>query len=481
MKKHILLISNLIIILFIVAGFTAVVYKDAKSYQQLAEKHLEGIISLADADISNYIENSMSKPVMVSKTMANDEFLKAWLAKEQDNSSDDAYLGQLYDYLKTYQVKYNYTTVFCVSAETGNYYYQDGLNKKISRDDSHDVWYYNFVDSGQEYDLEVDANEANDNNITVFVNFRVEGDDGRLLGIIGVGLQASFFEDKIRAYEDDYGLSVYVVNVGGAKNSFAGGTDVFVSEDKLSQYTGIKQKIKMNPSGDSEMQWFTTGGERKCLITKYYDSLGWYMVTEMETASIGKSFQERIRQNVLFMLVSLAACIVVTTAVFINYNRRIVTIENVDELTGLSNRKLFYKQYSAFIRKRHEQKKTLFMLDIDHFKDINDKHGHLFGNAVLAMVADELRKVIEGYGVAARWGGDEFMGILAVEPEEAAGILGRFMDTMKDGEKDGGYKVTVSVGMIEINERLGLEQIIKKADDALYRSKENGRDQITFG
>jgi len=479
MKKHIQLISIIIIVLSIVVGFTVSVYKDTKSYQQLAEKHLENTVSLADIDISNHIKNSMSMPVMVSKTMANDEFLKAWFLKEPESVGDDAYLQQLYSYLKAYQLKYDYTTVFCVSAQTGNYYYQEGLNKTISKDDAHDIWYYNFLASGHEYDLEVDTNEANNNIITVFVNFRVEGDDGGLLGVIGVGLQASFIEDTIRSYEKDYGLSVYIINVGGAENSFNGSTDIFVSQDNLPKYTGIKEKIKMNKSGESEIQWFTSGGERKCLVTKYDDILGWYLVLEMETNSISSSFQERIMSNVLFMLFSLVICILVTMAVFINYNKRIVTIENIDELTGLPNQKLFSEQYLAFIRKHRKQKKTLFMLDIDHFKNVNDSHGHMFGNAVVAMVADELRNAINGYGIAARWGGDEFIGILSVEPEEARRILSQFMDALKREGKNGGYSVTVSVGMIEIDEHQSMDQLIIKADEVLYCSKENGRDQIT--
>jgi diguanylate cyclase (GGDEF) domain len=480
MKKHMLLISNLIIILFIVAGFTAIVYKDAKSYQQLAEKHLENTISLADIDISNHIESSMSKPVMVSKTMANDEFLKAWLQKEPENAKDDTYLNQLYSYLKTYQHEYDYTTVFCISDQTGNYYYQDGLNKKLSKDDPHDIWYYNFINSGHEYDLEVDTNEANHNNITVFVNFRVEGDDGRLLGVIGVGLQASFIEETIRSYEKDYGLSAYIINEGGAENSFTRGTDIFVGQDKLAEYTGIKDAIKLNKSADSKIQWFTSGNERKCLITKYDDTLSWYLVFEMETSSISSAFQERIKNNVLFMLVSLAACIFATTAVFINYNKRIIAIENMDELTGLPNRKLFSERYPVFIRKSREKKKMLFMLDIDHFKGINDNHGHMFGNAVLAMVAAELRNAVNGHGIAARWGGDEFIGVLSAEPEEAQRILKQFTDALKNEEKNDGYTVTVSIGMTEINDKISLDQMIKKADEVLYRSKENGRDCITF-
>ncbi|MGE4484657.1 MAG: sensor domain-containing diguanylate cyclase [Oscillospiraceae bacterium] len=479
MKRHMLLISNLIIILFIITGFTGIVYRDTKAYQNLAEKHLENILSLADIDISKHIENSMTKPVMVSKTMANDEFLKAWFSQESKNDGEDTYLGQLYSYLKAYQLKYDYTTVFCVSEQTGNYYYQDGLNKMISKSDDHDIWYYNFTESGHEYDLEIDTNEANNNNITVFVNFRVEDNDGKLLGVIGVGLQVSSIEATIRSYEEDYDLSVYIINVGGSENSFTGDTDIFVSEDELAERTGIEEMIEMNESDEPEMQWFTSDGERKCLITKYDATLGWYLVLEKDTNSISSTFQERIKSNVIFMLLSLVACITVTTTVFLHYNQRMIAIENTDELTGLWNRKLFLKKYLTFARKHHEQKKTLFMFDIDHFKDINDTYGHMFGNVVLAKVGENLRRAINGYGVASRWGGDEFFGILAVEPEEAERILSQFMDSLKNGEKDDRYHVTISAGIAEINGKLSIEQMAKKIDEAMYCSKKGGRNRIT--
>jgi len=481
-RKHILLFSNLIIILSIVIGFIGMVYKDTMAYQSLAETHLENILSLADIDISNHIENSMTKPVMVSKTMANDEFLKKWLLQEPENAGDHdhTYMEQLYGYLKAYQEKYDYTTVFCISAQTGNYYYQDGLNKTLSKDDEHDIWYYNFTESGHEYDLEVDTNQANGDIITVFVNFRVENDDGRLLGVIGVGLQVSIIEDTIRSYEKNYDLSVHIINVGGAKNSFTGNTDIFVSEDELAERTGITEKIELNKSGESKMQWFTSGGERKCLITKYNEPLGWYLVLEKDTNSISRAFQERAKSNIIFMLISIVACIMVTTTVFFNYNQRIVTIENTDELTGLPNSKLFSKQYPAFVRKHRDRKKTLFMLDIDHFKDINDTYGHMFGNTILAMVGENLRKAIDGYGIATRWGGDEFLGILAAPPEEAERILGRYMDSLKNEKKDERYSVTVSIGISELDGKPSMEQMIKRADEALYRSKEGGRNRISI-
>lgn len=480
MKKHMLLVSNLIIIFAVIAGFAVSVYQDTASYQQLAEKHLQDVVSLADTDISDSIDSAMTKPVMVSKTMANDEFLKTWLTSEPQNAGDDAYIKQLYGYLKAYQKKYNYTTVFCVSAQTGNYYYQDGLNKKISPGDPHDVWYYNFVSSGHESDLEVDTDQANHNDVAVFVNFRVMGDDGRLLGVIGVALKASFIQDTIRAYEKDYNLSVYIVNEGGSPNSFKGTADIFVNRDKLPEYTGIWEKIEMNPSGNSTVQWFTSANERKCLITKYDSTLGWFMILEMKTSSAASAFQQKMLDNVLSILFSVAACILVTTVVFFNYNRRIVQIENTDDLTGLPNRKLFSRQYQRFLRKHRGKSAAFFMLDIDHFKQINDTYGHIFGNAILATVAKELQKAVGASGIAARWGGDEFVGILPVAPEEAREIFTRFAEALKSGEKDNDCRVTVSVGLSVLDESLNVEQAVIKADEGMYASKESGRDRITI-
>ncbi|MEA4920421.1 MAG: sensor domain-containing diguanylate cyclase [Clostridiaceae bacterium] len=480
MKRHTQIISSLIIIFSIIIGFAAIVYKDTRAYQELAEKHLENVLSLIDIDISNHIGNSITKPVMVSKTMANDEFLKKWLLNEPENFGEPAYLKQLYGYLDAYKEKYGYTTVFCVSEKTGNYYYQEGLNKTISKNDEHDIWYYNFTESHNEFDLEVDTNEANGNNITIFVNFRVESSDKELLGVIGVGLQVNIIEDTIRSYESNYDISAYIINVGGSENSFAGNTDIFISKDELAQRTGIKEQIDFSKSDAPKMQWFTSGRERKCLISQYNETLRWYLVLEKDTNSMRSAFEERIKNNISFMLISLVACIIVTTTVFINYNEHVITMENTDELTGLPNRKLFSTEYSSFIRKHPNPRKTLFMFDIDHFKNINDTHGHMFGNAILAMVGNELRNTVKDYGIAARWGGDEFLGILTVPPEEAEKIFRQYMTTLKHEEKDKYSDVTISVGLSEVNEKLSMEQMVKKVDEMMYCSKEGGRNRISL-
>ena len=227
------------------------------------------------------------------------------------------------------------------------------------------------------------------------------------------------------------------------------------------------------------MQWFTSGDKRKCLITRYDDTLGWFLLLEKDTSSISSTFQNRIKDNILFMLISMFVCIAVTTAIILNYNQRMVEMENTDDLTGLPNRKLFGKQCQAFISKNRDRKKTVFMLDVDNFKNINDTKGHIFGNEILAAVGERLKKAVDGHGIAARWGGDEFLGILRADTVEAEQILGRFMEALKNEEKHGDCTITVSVGLAKMDGRYTTEQVIDQADKALYCSKEVGRDRVT--
>jgi diguanylate cyclase (GGDEF)-like protein len=329
---------------------------------------------------------------------------------------------------------------------------------------------------GQEYDLEVDTNEKNQNTISIFVNFRVVGEGGELLGVIGVGFEVASIENVIDSYSDTYDLAIYIINIRGADNSFTGSTDVFVEKADLPDRTGITDGIALNMSEESNLQWFTSGGARKCLITKYDDTLGWYLVLEKDTASITRSFQRSIEGNIVFMLLSLAAWIFVTTGVVLIYNQRLIVAENTDELTGLPNRKLFVRLYHVLLKKNRSRKITMFMFDIDNFKEINDTHGHVFGNAVLTTVGEMLRNTLDGKGMAARWGGDEFLGVLTVDQEEAVRIMNGLMEQLRKVDK---YPVTVSVGLSEVTEKANADQMIKAVDEALYRSKKTGRDKIT--
>ena len=128
------------------------------------------------------------------------------------------------------------------------------------------------------------------------------------------------------------------------------------------------------------------------------------------------------------------------------------------------------------------------MFDIDHFKKINDTYGHLAGDAVLKTVADVIRKNIRHTGDTAysgyRYGGEELTVILPKAPlakaMDVAERLRRAVEEKKITTLDGDHiKVTISLGIAEMNGDIrGPQQLIARADEALYKAKESGRNKV---
>jgi diguanylate cyclase (GGDEF)-like protein len=127
---------------------------------------------------------------------------------------------------------------------------------------------------------------------------------------------------------------------------------------------------------------------------------------------------------------------------------------------------------------------SLIILDVDDFKEINDREGHLQGDVVLEAVADVVREVTRSIDVAARYGGDELALMLFETGREGAKALGeRLAQRMRDSEvprRDGGtMKVTISVGVATLPDAAGdLVSLVDAADHALLRAKRAGKNKL---
>ena len=167
------------------------------------------------------------------------------------------------------------------------------------------------------------------------------------------------------------------------------------------------------------------------------------------------------------------------------------SISMQDQLTGLHNRRYFYDQVERAIaqHKRHAQPFCLLVLDIDHFKTINDRFGHTFGDQVLIGVAEALKKQVRTSDILIRFGGEEFVVIFTNTNFENGHV---FADRIRNAVKalswwfeDKLVQITLSIGLHfsdlenpEHEKKLDIDQIIHCADLALYSAKANGRDQV---
>jgi diguanylate cyclase (GGDEF)-like protein len=155
-----------------------------------------------------------------------------------------------------------------------------------------------------------------------------------------------------------------------------------------------------------------------------------------------------------------------------------------DELTGLYNRRFFTEQADLLLIRaaRYEEPISIVYIDIDHFKDVNDKFSHQVGDHALRQIGTILADSARGSDLTARIGGDEFVIVFPNTPASKARMLGeRLRQNLHNHDWEAllpGQKVTASLGVAEAMPGDTLEQLLARADQNLYKAKESGRDQV---
>ncbi len=170
-------------------------------------------------------------------------------------------------------------------------------------------------------------------------------------------------------------------------------------------------------------------------------------------------------------------------AVELEHARRLAKL---DSLTGLYNHRFFQERLGEEIKRseRHARPLALLLLDIDHFKEFNDTHGHMTGDAVLREVSRLLLESSRAEDIVARYGGEEFALILPETAREGAEVLAgrvkRIFESSRLEERDlpRNTKITVSIGVASWRPESTKESLLEAADQALYRAKREGRNRV---
>lgn len=157
-----------------------------------------------------------------------------------------------------------------------------------------------------------------------------------------------------------------------------------------------------------------------------------------------------------------------------------------DNLTGLYNRKAFDLRMTSLLNKKHPARRknmshpsVYVMLDIDHFKEINDTHGHLYGDETLSIIAKIMTDSFREYDLLFRYGGEEFAAVLMdIDDEMCKQVLNRFKSKVEHYDFPKQDRITISIGYTDFDRKLTVEQLIDQADKALYYGKEHGRNAI---
>ena len=162
---------------------------------------------------------------------------------------------------------------------------------------------------------------------------------------------------------------------------------------------------------------------------------------------------------------------------------KVTQLANVDPLTGLFNRRKMLELFELEIKRSRRSRKpfTIAMADIDNFKSVNDIYGHECGDEVLKSISEILRKECRESDYICRWGGEEFL-LLFIDTNlsTAKDVADRILLVFENKKNIcmNNFTTTLSMGITEFSADLSIEQILKNADDALYKAKKNGKNRV---
>lgn len=190
------------------------------------------------------------------------------------------------------------------------------------------------------------------------------------------------------------------------------------------------------------------------------------------------------RDRRLLMIFASSAAVAIDNSLL---HKKTEELTIIDALTELYNYRYFRAKLTDELRRadRYRQKLSILMLDLDHFKEVNDRYGHQTGNVILREVSNIMEQCVRDIDVVARYGGEEFVVILPqTNAEDAAIIAERIRETVKkncfpnsNGQRE--IRITVSLGVATYPEGIhNLDQLLEKVDRALYQAKADGRNRV---
>jgi diguanylate cyclase (GGDEF)-like protein len=243
----------------------------------------------------------------------------------------------------------------------------------------------------------------------------------------------------------------------------------------------IIDRILLDKNGGYQ---YEAHGVTYLLNVHYIPELNWYLFVE-------KDESEALVEVRKALYINLAICLVITLLVVLlmnvslsRYQGRIEAMAATDKLTGLLNRQAYSILMDRLMAEyvRQPRPVSVLLLDLDHFKRVNDQHGHAMGDRVLCHVAAQLRQGLRKSDIAVRWGGEEFLVVLnncAIDEAQQIAEKIRQRIAQECLEVDGcPIALTVSVGVSQFSGNELSEQAISRADAGLYLAKQGGRNRV---
>lgn len=436
-------------------------------------------LPLTSDTVYSEIQKDLVRPILISSMMSRDTFMRDWVVNgEQDAEKMTRYLNEVMTHYGAY-------TAFFVSNTSLTYYHAKGVLKQVKSTEPRDAWYFRVRDMADPYEINVDPDLANKDNLTFFINYKVYDYNNRFIGAAGVGLTVDAVIKLIDKYQQRYQRSVYFVDNFGrlVLTGAEGGPQGAHIGQKLGDLDYMKDLVSQLPKPHSGSYEYSVQGQGHFLNVRFIPELNWYLFVDKREDGALSEIRQSLYLNLLICLFITLIVLLLLNRVIKRYQGKIQAQATLDSLTELPNRRGFdLLAAQAMLEARREPKPlTAMLLDLDHFKALNDTYGHLAGDQVLIGFARDLESCLRHSDIVCRWGGEEFIVLLKDTDGETGLMIAEKIRQHVEQQRyayDGKeLQLTVSIGLTTLQVDETLHTLLSRADHAMYRAKQAGRNR----
>ncbi|WP_434630857.1 sensor domain-containing diguanylate cyclase [Chromobacterium sp. CV08] len=435
---------------------------------------VEQDLPLSGDSVMSEIDQGILRPLSVAELMARDTFLLDWL---RQGEIDPARASR---YLSTIDGRYGISGSFLVSERTHRYYYARGVLKTVSANDPSDSWYFRSSRMREPHEINIDWDMTNGGKATIFINQRVVDAQGKLLGVIGVGLELDRLRARLAEYERRLQRRIYFIDRDGRIMLDSAPRPQRRLQD-LPGLAGLADAILAGGEQPQRLE-YRLNDKRYLLSSRLLPELGWRLLVEQDETGPLQKLHRRLLANLAINSAILLLVVLTVLATLHRHQDRLRQLATTDQLTGCLNRLAFLELLPGWLRhcQRIGARPLLQILDIDHFKQVNDQHGHQVGDQLLREITELLRSQLRGNDLLIRWGGEEFVVLSASygDDDALAERLRLAVSRHVMHAAAGPVHITVSIGLCQWLEPETLESAVSRADKALYAAKQGGRNRV---
>ncbi len=481
-SRHRTLVPLRLLLLFLLLGgfLTTTLFSYYTSLKAVRSSILSTELPLTSDNVYSEIQRDLVRPVLIASMMANDTFLHDWIKHGEQNPE------QITRYLREVQNRHNAFTSFFVSEKTRTYFQSRGILKQVAQDEPRDAWYFRARELSEPYEINVDIDMANQDSMAIFINYRVLDEAQHFLGVTGVGLSVESVGKLIDTYQKRFDRTVYLVNQRGviSLTGEAGGPFGNRAGKAIADIEGLDGLLAQMPELRDGSYEYEYEGHRYFVNVRYIPELKNYLFVTKHDGGQTAEIRQSLWLSVLMCLLVTAVVMTLFSLIIRRYQRRIERLAASDQLTELPNRRGFEMLAGQAIEeaRREQQPLSAIVIDLDHFKTLNDTHGHMAGDVVLKGFANQLRASLRRSDIVCRWGGEEFIVLFKNTALDTAQQLAEKLRAQLEQQhffwEDKALKVTISIGLTNLTGGEGLDGLIARADRALYRAKQSGRNRI---